>query len=328
MKELLLLLANYPYDSSKKEIITGLLGNIADWDSFVKLVNAHGIIALAAYNIKEAGLEGMVPEEAMAALENGWMKSMARNAWLAERWKEVNEILNEAGIKHLLLKGMALEHTIYGSRGLRQMSDNDFLIREEEGLYAWKLLQENGFRMIMAKSPIHKKILPKIHKHLPMLIRDGYPIEIHVNLPGVDFAEKSDYNRIFDEAVEISVNGTKAFIPPADVHIEYLIKHHAGHELSGDCQIRTYNDIKLLNADYKAAFPDEFVNDPNQGKKLRFRKANYRKKVSAMPLIYRVLFLAGDIFPSITWMKQRYKCSGFKALFYYPHRMGKLVWLV
>jgi hypothetical protein len=33
-----------------------LLGEVSDWHTLVKLINAHGIIALAAYNIKEAGL--------------------------------------------------------------------------------------------------------------------------------------------------------------------------------------------------------------------------------------------------------------------------------
>src|SRR5512133_1275524 len=145
MKELLLLLANYPYKSSDKEALTRLLTGVTDWDFFVRLVNAHGIIALSAYNIKEANLESLVPAKAMAMLENGLMQSVVRNSWLAERWKEMNKILLANGIKHILLKGMALEQTIYGAAGLRQMTDNDILIKKDDAMRAWTLLNQNGF---------------------------------------------------------------------------------------------------------------------------------------------------------------------------------------
>ena len=136
MRELLLLLCRYPFEEKNRETLSWLLGEVKDWPALVKVINDHGIIALAAYNIKEAKLEKKIPGDAMAFLENGFMKSIVRNTWLTERWKEVNTILSDAGIKHILLKGMALEHTLYGSKGLRQMNDNDIFIKHEESLKA------------------------------------------------------------------------------------------------------------------------------------------------------------------------------------------------
>ena len=149
----------------------------------VRLINAHGIIALAAYNIKEAGLEKEVPADAMAALENGYRQSVVRNIWLTERWKEVNAILENAGIKHILLKGMALEHTLYGSKGLRQMTDCDIFVKHEDSLKAWYLLQKEGFSHKPLKSPLHKKILTA-YRETPSqsLTKDGYIVEIHHKL--------------------------------------------------------------------------------------------------------------------------------------------------
>jgi hypothetical protein len=38
----------------------------------------------------------------------------------------------------------------------------------------------------------------------------------------------------------------------------------------------------------------------------------------------KFLFVLGDLFPTISFMKNRYKCnSTLKVLFYYPHRLGK-----
>lgn len=328
MKELLLLLAAYPYKPSTKEILRRSLNEVTDWNSFVRLVNAHGIIALATYNIKEAGLEGLVPVQAMAMLENGLRQSTVRNAWLTERWKEVNEILNGASIQHLLLKGMALEHTVYGARGLRQMTDNDIFIRREEGVRAWELLKKHGYEPLMAKSAIHNKILPGIHKHLPMLTKDGYSIEIHIKLPGEEYSDPDRYEGIFRNAETIRVNGIRAYVPPAGVHLDYLVRHHADHELSGDCQIRTYSDIKNLDAANSLTFPDEFVYEPKQAYKRKFRNSTYKRKVSAYPMYYRILFVAGDIFPSLEWMRRRYKCGTLAALARYPLRLGKVLWLI
>ncbi len=43
----------------------------------------------------------------------------------------------------------------------------------------------------------------------------------------------------------------------------------------------------------------------------------------------KVLFIAGDMFPSVDFMKRRYGCrTVLKALLFYPHRLGKLLWIL
>lgn len=56
----------------------------------------------------------------------------------------------------------------------------------------------------------------------------------------------------------------------------------------------------------------------------------YRSILRDIPGFHRkALFILGDLLPTISFMKKRYNCSsGFKALLYYPHRLGKLVWLI
>ena len=328
MKHLLLLLAHYPYDPSYREDLRKLLSEVPDWNSFVRLVNAHGIIALSAYNIKEAGLEDLVPAQSMGFLENGLRQSIVRNAWLAERWKEVNGILTGAGIQHLLLKGMALEHTVYGSKGLRQMTDNDILIRRQEAVEAWKLLQENGFRIALPKSNLHLKIMPDAAQHLPTLYKDGYAVEIHTRLFDEIKPVLLEYDRYFKNAPVIKVLDSPALILPKDIHIRYLLKHFNFHLLGGECQIRAWNDLQFICPEITPVFPDEFIYEPDQKGKTPYRKAIYKVNFMAVPPAKRILFLAGDLFPSFEWMKMRYRCSGMMTIFYYAHRMGKLLWLI
>jgi hypothetical protein len=56
----------------------------------------------------------------------------------------------------------------------------------------------------------------------------------------------------------------------------------------------------------------------------------YRNTLKDVPGFHRkVIFLLGDLFPTISWMKKRYGCtSGWKTFLYYPHRLGKLWYLI
>jgi len=324
MTDLLFILADYPFREANRQVLSDLLGNIEDWEKLVRLVNDHGIIALARYNIKEAGLDNLVPKEALSRLENGYRQSIVRNSWLTERWKGINDILCKAGIKHILLKGMALEHTIYGSKGLRQMSDCDILIKRNEALSAWKILQDEGFVADPLKSPLYKKIILDIGKHLPTLNKDGFAVEIHTRL----FSNNSIDDELFKNAVEIIVNNNCAYILPDAIHLNYLIDHFNYHLESGECQLRLYTDIRLLDPLNPLAFPANFIESPFHKMSFAYRRRQYRSIVSAVPPEKRLRFITGDVFPSVRWMMQRHDCGRWRALLYYPRRFAKLIWLL
>ena len=324
---LLLSLCRLEFDSMQIAAAGEYVRQVTDWTYFTRLANEHGIIALAAYNIKKCGLQEELPEDAMGVLENGYIKSLTRNTWLTERWKEVNTILCNAGIKHILLKGMVLEHTIYGSRGLRQMNDNDILLKSDEALKGWDLLQRNGYDPEPLKSPLFRKIRFELGHHLPALSKNGYVVEIHKTLPGIP-ATDSAMPDIFTHAPEIFIGDTKAVILPKEIHQIFLIDHFHRHTRAGDCQLRLYSDIMLLDKNCKLSFPHQFLSNPKQGYKKQYRKEAYRSAVRNIAAKHRLRFIAGDIFPAAWWMKKRYKCSGLKMLLHYPKRIGKLMWLI
>ncbi len=323
MKDLLLLLSRYPYDETNREKISELLKTVQDWDSFVRLINSHGIIALAAYNIKGAG--SRVPAKAMEMLENGLMQSVVRNSWLTERWKEMNKILLNNGIRHILLKGMALEHTIYGSAGLRQMTDNDILISSDESMKAWNILKKNGFNPAEPKSRLHGKIMFDIGQHLPALVRDGYAVEIHTE---PDFIHDKTAKGILNVSEEFLISGTPALKLKNDLHLRFLKEHFSRHAGAGECQLRSFADIKMLEPSTSFSFPEKFYLKPDQRNDHLYRRTHYRETVRSVKKGYRLRFIAGDIFPSLKWMRRRYRCGTLAAMIRYPQRMGKLVWLI
>ncbi len=263
----------------------------------------------------------------MKILDNARMKTLVRNTWLTKQWKEVNRILSEAGIKHILLKGMALEHTVYGSKGLRQMSDNDILIKKEEALRAWTILQSHGFIPEIIKSPLHRKIISETGKHLPALRKEGYSVEIHIRLFH-DPVKDSLLDEAINKAVKIEIDGSGAFMLENEIHMEYLKYHNRYHLSAGGSQLRLLLDMDLLCPGSINPLPEAFFPNPRRKHTVRQNKNSYTSHYFSLPPDIRLRYLIGDIFPSLRWMKQMHECGTMKAIFFYPRRLGKVVWLL
>lgn len=318
MKELLKYLCRFPYDESYREQMKILLAEVEDWEKVVKLINDHGIIALAAYNIISSGLRELVPANYMAVLENGLRMNIARNAWLTERWKEVNRILSEAGIRHVLLKGMNLEYGIYGGMGLRQMNDNDILIKKNEALRAWELLKSHGFKSEVLKSPLHKKIHPYLRMHLPALTKDNYTVEIHNRI----FINANVTDAIIDSAIMIIIDGVPAYIPESKLHTQFLLLHQEKHMRNGEYPIRLYADLEIIEPGSAPEITDEFVFNPVQHRSISFK--DFMSTLKILPVRLWPYYITGELFPSPKWMKQKYNCSSIKLFVLYPARIFKI----
>jgi hypothetical protein len=273
---------------------------------------------------------------------------------------------------------MALELTVYGNKGLRQMSDVDVLVRKEDRIKAFSALKANGYRPAPMKSALHKLIKYNMGKHLPALNRKGFSLELHHELFGT--AGNRLTGMLIDTSVEMDLHGRKIYIPEPQILFLYLVRHLHTHELNNDSQLRLYADLAVMARNHmkeimnsrlieladeagmnealagkltilKEFFgieipikPDEFINEWSTGDTvdrfiffLRNPKGNapagsrnYRNIIREVPGLHRkIIFVLGDLFPTIEFMKQRYSCkSSLKALLYYPHRLGKLLWLV
>jgi len=181
-EQLLISLCRLSFSEKQKKYIRALVKKITDINRFVHLANEHGIIALVYDNLKKTGAGDLLPEEKMASLANSSMKSLGRNTFLYNIIEEVLGLFRQAKIKTVLLKGMALDLSVYGNKGLRQMNDIDILVPHERCMEARKVLLNNGFRSIPLKSPLYNLILPYYGKHLPELVKGGISVEIHHNL--------------------------------------------------------------------------------------------------------------------------------------------------
>ncbi len=378
-EEILLMgLCRLEFSSEISVMIKALTEEVTDWKYFAELANNHGVAALAYHNLEKYRLLDILPDEIILFLRDALMKSLSRNTFNLEAISEVLHLFNEAGIRTVLIKGLALELSVYGNGGLRQMTDVDLLITRKQCRTARQILISNGYVSLPFKSYFHKLIMAYTGKHLPSLMKKGTSVDLHTEL----FGHKRNVltKLLYDTSYLLDIKGEKTFIPQPQILFLYLVKHLYQHELNNESQLRLYADLvvliekhreEILNYDlltYAAqagmsdilawrleplrdlwgiSFPDwindfidKWYNPDSINKFIFFLKSpkgnppvdnavSYRQVIRDIPGVHRkLLFLLGDIFPSLSFMKKRYNCPGsLKALIYYPHRFGKILWL-
>lgn len=250
--QLMIALCRLSFGNEDKDYIYDLVRKVTGWNHFVSLANEHGISALVCNNLKELKLIDRLPVQEARFLENTYLKSLSRNTYLFEKLEEVKKHLAEINIEPVLLKGMALELTAYGNMGLRQMNDIDLFVEREDCLKAWNHLIGKSYQPQALKSPLYKKIILDIGKHLPELYSDGISIELHHKLfdtpPSSGALAKEDRTpNPVPRTYEINIDGLSYSLLRLDIHFLFLIKHLVYHETEkGESQLRLYNDLCQL----------------------------------------------------------------------------------
>jgi hypothetical protein len=375
-ERLLLLLCRPAFSDLQKREIVSLAEKVKAWDRFVSLANKHGIIALCRYRLNSPEFSKVIPAVCMDTMHEAFLKSLSRNSRIYMLLNEVLALASKENIRVVLLKGLALEKTVYGNMGLRQMTDLDILVKRDEAVKLRKLLLENGFDSMPMYSRLHEKIVPSYGKHLPEMYKYGLSVEIHFRLfEDRDNALTTDF---FEKAEQESSVSAAIFIPERQFHFLYLIKHLAQHESEGYSQLRLYADLVYLLDDSGDGIVNESLYNlagraklekaldgklyilknyfdirmpsatfPLQGPENTVKtdrnfifnishpagapeKAEQESVLKPLKLMEKrsdkLLFIIGALFPSVTFMKYRYRLSsGFIAYLYYPVRLFRFM---
>jgi hypothetical protein len=372
--QLLLLLSRTEFSVEERRQINAAFESFTSWQLFASLAVRHGVAALVWQNISDLGLAEQVPETERTLLEGLRFKSIARVAWISEAAAGVISLLEREGIRVVLLKGLALEHTVYGSRGLRQMSDADLLVAPADALKARDIMLRDGFRSMPLKSPLYRHIILDLGNHLPELHRGGVSVDLHHRLFGPE--GESMVARAIAESEPVDAGKEHFRVLPAMIAFLALVGHIYKHEVKGEFQLRLWVDIYLLLGKYgnrimtgalsaaakEAGLEAEtgivltvmeqvwgiripmelrepgtdiasgFMHDlmhPGSVVPISQREFFVRNLKSLKSPGKRMIFILGDIFPSIGFMKRRYGCrTAARALLFYPHRLGKIAWIL
>ncbi|HUW93082.1 MAG TPA: nucleotidyltransferase family protein [Bacteroidales bacterium] len=371
--DLLIALSRVDFTPDERRRAEDLCRAVTDWSSFAGLAIRHGVAALVWRNLDDMQLAHQVKENERKRLEGIMLKTIARVTYITAVAAEIIQALEKSGIRVLLLKGLALEHSVYRSRGLRQMSDADLLVSPADALKARDVIESLGFVSRPMKSSLYHNIILDFGNHLPEMHRGGISVDLHHRLFGARAGGLTEM--ALRMPVNVTAGGMTCNILPPQINFLSLVMHMQKHEDKGEFQLRLYCDIYLLLLNesgkiltdslvdearmagiedevkavlylmkviydfyvpekFTAGIKPELINtdrflvnleDPGYAEPVTPSEV-YRRNLSAINGIKgKLIFIAGDLFPSVSFMKKRYgRQSVLGALLCYPHRMGKL----
>ena len=197
-----------------------------EWRSFLHRVREQRLIGYLQQAV-EAGAFA-VNERQAAAVAELHLQSCVNALRLDQVLLNVVEVLSEAGIEVVVLKGTALAHLVYPDPAVRVFGDVDLLLRSDQYDRAIELLVDAGSRRQTAEArPGFER---RFAKGTTLTTRDGCELDVHRNLVFGTFGFVIDLDELFRSSVEFQL---------------------------GDVRVRALGpETRLLHACYHAALGD------------------------------------------------------------------------
>ena len=193
-----------------------------DLDAIYKLAYRHMLAATVAPALKAAGIQD---RRFAKALEHSALK----NSTMDMEMDAVFAALTEAGIWHMPLKGIVLQH-LYPIYGMRQMSDHDILFDAKRADDVKSIMGKLGFSV----------------EHFGASNHDVYhkePVsnfEMHTSLFGSSHDEKM-YKYYTDVEKRLLGDGYEKHFSPEDFYV-YMLAHEYKHYSMGGTGLRSILD--------------------------------------------------------------------------------------
>ncbi len=208
-----------------------------EWDELLVLARELRVPALLYQNLKDRGLEEIIPEEKIAILKKFYTRNTIRNLRYMGELKKIVEACDEKEIPVLALKGIYLANTIYKNIGLREMNDIDLLVPKTDLAETADIMLTLGYKPETDFSLDWEYTF----NHLPPFFKSGIKTEIHWSIATKELSPKFDIQDFWDQAVPVEIANTKLFSLPPDDILLYLCFHNAKHSFA--FTLRPYVDI-------------------------------------------------------------------------------------
>lgn len=274
-----------------------------DWAQLVHHADGHSLTPLLYAAWREAGQLERIPAAIRERMAQAYADNARRNENIRAELLELDQLLSEAAVSHLILKGWSLIENLYPDPAQRVLYDHDFLVPADRAEIGHRALQAAGFRPLPGKDAW-------VEKHLPALWRNdnypwnGYlfdplyprPVELHVRLweqgwRGLAVRQLPDP---WADAQTQTIAGVPMQRLSAENTLIHLAMHFAGHLVEREARLNQLLDLARFAQVSTALDWDAILQRAGQAGVSRF--------------VYASLFLAHEVFgsplpPSIIWQQ-------------------------
>lgn len=166
-----------------------------------------------------------------------------RNMRLMHLLERIASKFNRAGIPLMVLKGAALNLSLYGSPSARAMDDLDLAIRPEHIDDARALLEELGG--LRGEPQVREDFFPRFHYEMEYSIGTVYPVKVDLHVRPfrpLRYSRTVPPEAFWDDAVTVRIGNASVLHPSPEDMLIHLAAHSAVH---GNSRKKWLEDIRL-----------------------------------------------------------------------------------
>lgn len=201
-------------------------GESLDWQRIAQGLERHGLTRLIPQMLAVPGL--VPPGEAAALRQIQQEQAAAALAQVAETLR-ICALLEEARIRFLLIKGLALSVQLYGQPGLRASRDIDLVVEPGAGPRVDAILAALGYAR-PAEDRAKDDLTGYVAKEVGYLDRArGMMVEVHARLTDNAHLYAMDFEELWASRETVTVAGRALPTMPRERLATYLCVHGARH---------------------------------------------------------------------------------------------------
>jgi hypothetical protein len=227
-----------------------------DWLVLAHHADGHSLTPLLYDVWQRADVLPYLPAGIARHMSQAFADNDHRNDFIREEVREIHELLAQAGVAHLVLKGWPLVEQLYTRPAHRVLYDHDVLVHVDQASAGYAALQAAGFRPLAGQEDRW------VEKHLPPLWRnDGYPwdgylfdpiyprpVELHLSLweeswRGLRVTALPD---LWAHTRTRLVAGAPMELLSVENTLLHLAMHFAGHLVEREARLNQLLDLALF----------------------------------------------------------------------------------
>jgi len=236
------------------EQLNSLILEVADWNYLTKTIIDRGIAPLLFKKLPFLTNCSIIPATVREKLQQTYYITISRGTLLLDYFQNIADVFSKQSISIIALKGVYLSENLYHDIGLRQFSDIDLLVHEEDGEKCLIILESMDFRATSAMK-LSKFVSSQFEiVHYTPMVLNGVSIEIHIKL----HKKGEKYNLITSEvwknAVPVTINKRNVLALNNNDLLIHLCVHLDKHFQVGKVQFTCLCDITNMLNENEAKF--------------------------------------------------------------------------
>ena len=197
-----------------------------DWKSLIHTANLHGVLPLVYQTLKSLNL----PKATQNTLKLHNLQIAQTNIQMTAELIRVVKLFEQNGITYMALKGPVLSQIIHNDTLIRQYTDLDILVHEDDAYKTGQMLCENGYTATHALKFLKNRTFINLGKDFSFVnAKHHVLLELHWKLFLAKHIIDIDRELFSKPLLTIAVNNTSVKTLDLNYLLIYLCLHGSKH---------------------------------------------------------------------------------------------------